>query len=225
MVRWGHFGKPLLVFPTAGGDAEEIERFGVIDVLGPFIDAGRIKVYSVDSVAGRVIAQRHFPRERCGAVLNRFDACVHTEVAPRIRADCNSPDIAVAVAGASLGAFSALATLCRHPDVFDLAIAMSGSYDLEALLDVTVSEDFYFSSPLHYLPRLEGGPQLEALRTRFAVLPFCQGRWENPGETWRMAEVLGAKGIPNRVDPWGAEYDHDWPAWRAMLPAYVSEFL
>ena len=26
VVRWGHFGRPVIVFPTAGGDAEEIER-------------------------------------------------------------------------------------------------------------------------------------------------------------------------------------------------------
>ena len=30
LARWGHYGKPVLVFPTAGGDAEEIERNGVV---------------------------------------------------------------------------------------------------------------------------------------------------------------------------------------------------
>ena len=53
LVRWGDFGTPVLLFPTAGGDAEEIERFKLIHVLGPLIDAGRIKVYSIDSIAGR----------------------------------------------------------------------------------------------------------------------------------------------------------------------------
>ena len=33
---------------------------------------------------------------------------------------------------------------------------------------------------------------------------------------------LGAKGIPNRVDPWGEHYDHDWPTWREMPPLYLS---
>ena len=28
VVRWGVFGVPVLVFPSAGGDAEEIERHG-----------------------------------------------------------------------------------------------------------------------------------------------------------------------------------------------------
>ena len=26
LVRWGHMGTPVMLFPTAGGDAEEVER-------------------------------------------------------------------------------------------------------------------------------------------------------------------------------------------------------
>ena len=39
-----------------------------------------------------------------------------------------------------------------------------------------------------------------------------------------MANVLGARGIPNRVDPWGPDWHHDWPTWRAMLPKYLDEW-
>jgi esterase/lipase superfamily enzyme len=42
MARWGTFGTPVLLFPTAGGDFEEIERFLMIKVLSPLIDAGKI---------------------------------------------------------------------------------------------------------------------------------------------------------------------------------------
>ena len=38
-----------------------------------------------------------------------------------------------------------------------------------------------------------------------------------------MAETLGAKGIPNRVDDWGPEFKHDWPTWHRMLPQYLRE--
>jgi esterase/lipase superfamily enzyme len=54
-------------------------------------------------------------------------------------------------------------------------------------------------------------------------MAFGQGRWEDPGESWRLAGVLGDKGVPNRVDAWGPEYDHDWPTWREMLPKYLDE--
>ena len=30
VARWGHYGVPVLVLPTAGGDAEEIERNGLL---------------------------------------------------------------------------------------------------------------------------------------------------------------------------------------------------
>ena len=69
------------------------------------------------------------------------------------------------------------------------------------------------------------GQQLERLRQRFAVLASGDGQWEDVGESWRMAEVLGAKGIPNRVDPWGTDYDHDWSTWRQMLPKYLEELV
>ena len=38
-----------------------------------------------------------------------------------------------------------------------------------------------------------------------------------------MGSTLGAKGIPNRVDDWGPEWDHQWPTWRRMLPQYLAE--
>ena len=58
VVRWGHYGRPVLIFPTAGGDAEEIERMQLIGVLSPLLEAGRIKIYSCDSVAGRALVTK-----------------------------------------------------------------------------------------------------------------------------------------------------------------------
>ncbi len=223
LVRWGHYGTPVLLFPTAGGDAEECERFLMIQVLRPLLDAGRIKVYSVDSVASHAwVSGRHSP-DYCSRLQALFDACLYHEVAPAIRADCGSPDIEILTAGASIGALNALAVLCRHPDVFAKAICMSGTYDLSGWLGGRWNDDFYFSSPLHYLPDLGESEQLRRLRQRFIVLPTGEGRWEDPEQSWRMAGVLGAKGIPNRVDAWGAHYDHDWPTWREMLPKYLAE--
>jgi esterase/lipase superfamily enzyme len=225
LVRWGHWGTPVLIFPTAGGDAEEIERFHLVGSVWPLVEAGRIKIYSVDSIAGRAWLSPEVSRARCCWLQNRYDACIHEQVVPAIRADCGGSDVEIVVAGASIGAFNAVATLCRHPEVFRLAIAMSGTYDLERFLDGHFEQDFYFSSPLHYLPGLEDGAQLAALRRRFVLLAYAQGRWEDPRETWRLAEVLGAKGVPNRVDPWGTEFDHDWPTWRTMLPHYLEELV
>lgn len=223
LVRWGHYGTPVLLFPTAGGDAEEVERFHLVRVLEPLIDAGRIKVYSTDSIAGRTWISGEHSAEFCSRVQNLFDEFIYREVVPAIRNDCGSADIEIIATGASIGAFNAVASVCRHPDVFRMAIAMSGTFDLSKYLEGRMNEDFYFSSPLHYLPGLEG-PQLDLLRSRFVLLPTGEGNFEDIGESWRIARVLGAKGVPNRVDPWGPEWHHDWITWRAMLPKYLEEF-
>jgi esterase/lipase superfamily enzyme len=194
-----------------------------VRALEPLIDEGRIKVYSTDSIAGRTWISGDHSAEFCSRVQNLFDAFIYEEVTPAIRKDCDSEDIEIIATGASIGAFNAVATVCRHPDAFRMAIGMSGTYDLSKYLEGRMYPDFYFSSPLHYLPNLEG-PQLELLRTRFILLPSGEGDYEDIGESWRLARVLGAKGVPNRVDPWGAEWRHDWVTWREMLPKYLAEF-
>lgn len=222
LVRWGVTGVPVLVFPTAGGDSEEIERFLMIDALADLLAAERIKVYSVESLNGRAWMTGESPA-RASWIQNQFDAVIRYEVVPAIRADCRTPEIEMVAAGPSIGAFNALEVTCRHPDVFRAAVCMSGTYDLTGWLQGSWSQDFYFSSPLHYLPDLGAGSQLALLRTRAIILAHGSGAWEKPSESWRMADVLGAKGIPNRVDDWGPEWSHDWSTWRHMLPTYLDE--
>ncbi|HTE49628.1 MAG TPA: alpha/beta hydrolase-fold protein [Kofleriaceae bacterium] len=224
LARWGTFGQPLVLFPTAGGDAEEVERFLLIDALRPLIDAGKIKIYSCDSAAGRALLAREGSARHQMWLQNQFHQYLRHEVVPAIRADCQSPDIEVWAAGASIGAFHSIAVVCRFPDVFTRACAMSGTYDLRRFFDASeFSDDFWVSSPLHFVPTLSG-LHLDVLRTRFILITSGEGRAEDIGESWRMASVLGKQGIPNRVDPWGTEWHHDWPTWRKMLPQYLEEW-
>ena len=79
---------------------------------------------------------------------------------------------------------------------------------------------------MHFVPELdEESEQLRLLRQRFVLLAHGEGVAESPEEDWRVAKMLGARGIPNRVDNWGAEYPHDWVTWREMLPKYLEELL
>ena len=220
LARWGHYGVPVLVFPSAGGDAEEIERHQLLAHLTPFIEEGRIKVYSCDSVAGRAMtADDGSVQYRCW-LFNQFQQAIAHEVVPAIHADSAGPQ-EVIVAGASIGAFNSLALISRWPHLFRSAICMSGTFDIEKLIG-GFTTDLFYSSPLHFLPGLEG-PDLDRLRERFVYLPSGSGAWEDVGESWRAAEVLGTKGVPNRVDDWGPDFDHDWPTWWQMLPNYVQQ--
>lgn len=223
LVRWGNYGLPLLLFPTAGGDAEEVERFFLIQLLAPFIHEGRLKVYSIDSVNGRTWVTPHSVPHRVW-MQQQFDRHVREEVVPMIRRDCQTSDIEIMTAGASIGAYNALVTICRHPDVFNRAICMSGTYDLQRFMDGQWFEAFHHQSPLLFVPGL---PEdwLGRLQQRFVLLATGQGKNENPTETWRVARTLGEQQIPNRVDLWDPTWEHDWGTWREMLPKYVQEML
>lgn len=222
LARWGHYGTPVLIFPTAGGDAEEIERHHLLGHLWEGVEAGRIKVYSVDSTAGRALATHEGSPEHRAWLFNQYQQAIDQEIVPAIHSDTGGSE-AIIAAGSSIGAFNALACVCRFPHHFGAAVCMSGTYHVEKFIHGW-SDDLYYSSPVHFVEGL-GGAHLDALRSRFVIFATGQGRWEDPGESWAAANVLGAKGIPNRVDVWGPEWDHDWPTWWEMLPNYLRELV
>lgn len=223
-VRYGVSGTPLLLFPTAGGDAEEPERFHLISAIGDFLKDLRLKVYTVDSVAGQAWLKECKTLEQAAAVQNRFDQCLYREVVPAIHRDCGGDGGLIWTAGASIGAFNALASVCRHPDVFGKAICMSGTYNMNRFLEGRINRDYHESSPLDFVPTL-AGKHLDLLRQRFVLLAHGTGDYEDPDQSWKVERVLGPKGIPNRVDAWGKEWRHDWVTWRKMLPQFLGELL
>src|SRR5436190_24262225 len=87
VVRWGAYGVPVLVFPTAGGDAEEVERFGLIDACGPLLAEGKVKLYSVDSVAGQDMITKAGPPGDRMWVLSQFQEAGGWEGVAAIQAD------------------------------------------------------------------------------------------------------------------------------------------
>ena len=85
-MRGEHWGGPVLLFPTAGGDVEEIERMQVIGALWPLIEAGRIKVHSRGTAwPGGHGSRGSTPRAIARSLQNRFDGFVEQEVVPAIR--------------------------------------------------------------------------------------------------------------------------------------------
>jgi esterase/lipase superfamily enzyme len=100
---------------------------------------------------------------------------------------------------------------------------MSGTFHMEKFIG-GINDDLYFSSPVHFLKGMEG-PQLDLLRQRFVVPGLRLRSLGGHRGVVGGRNVLGEKGIPNRVDDWGPEYDHDWPTWWKMLPTYVDEIV
>lgn len=219
---YGHHGFALLMFPTAAADYLEYERFYVIEAIAPFIDAGKVKVFSINSINSESwlnssMHPRHKAIRHC-----QFNDYVTAEVVPFIHTHCRGP-VPIITTGASFGALHSANNLFRRPDLFDGCIAMSGSYDLKDYTDGYWDQDVYFNSPLDYLPHLEDEAQLNLLRAKRHIhFVSGQGAYEKPSSSVDIGRVLGSKGIPHEIDLWGHDVDHDWPWWRKMLPHYLG---
>lgn len=224
LARFGHYGKPLILFPTGGGDYLEHERFLMIRALSPLIDAGRIKVYLVSNINRDGWISPDAPPAHKSWLQARFSEYLTNELLPFIKADCDGTDQKFAASGMSLGAYNAVNIACRNPDWFDLVVTMSGTFDLRKWMDGHWDENFYYNHPHDYVPGMSGA-DLDALRKIQFLLAVGLGPWDNPRNSLRMGKTLKAAGIPTRVEIWGEDADHDWPTWRTMLPVFLNKLV
>ena len=49
VVGYGHYGRPVLVFPSEQGRATDFAGNGMVAAVSALIEAGRVKLYCVDS--------------------------------------------------------------------------------------------------------------------------------------------------------------------------------
>jgi esterase/lipase superfamily enzyme len=215
MWKYGYFGAPVLVFPSAGGFAHEWQQHSMITALSPLIEAGKIKLYCPESnVAEGWTRQEAHPAWRIQRHL-AYERFILNTLVPFIREDCNTPNIPIAVTGTSLGAMFASLFALKHPETFPWALCMSGRYLATRFTDGFINDEIYFNSPLHFVPNLSGDA-LQRVRKTHLVLVCGQGAYEGGciDETIAMAEVCQRKGIPHTRDIWGHDSAHQWPWWK-----------
>lgn len=223
--QYGTFGAPLLVFPSAAGMAHEWETHGMIEALEPLINAGRLKVYCVESnVAEAWTRKENDPAWRIKRHMV-YEQFIVRELVPWIREDCRSPAIRIAVTGCSMGATYSVNFALKFPELFHYALCMSGRYDISEFAGDLRSPDLYFNNPLAYAPGLNGEMLERIRRNTHVVLVVGQGKWEdgNTEETNALADVFEAKGISHQREVWGRDVNHEWPWWRRQAQVYLGQ--
>ena len=98
----GHYGSPLLVFPTSGGDEWEYEGQGMVEALAGPIDAGRVKLFCVNTVNNESWYNKHAHPGHRSYVQAMYDAYLALEVVPFIEMHCQSPGITITTTGSVL---------------------------------------------------------------------------------------------------------------------------
>lgn len=218
---YGHYGFAVLMIPTAAADYLEYERFELIETLRPMIDAGKIKVFSINSINMESWMNKEMEGAHKAIRQNQFNEYIFNEVVPFIK-NFTSEETPIIATGASFGALHSMNIFLKRPDLFKGVIAMSGVYDLTEYTSGYYDEQVYFNSPIHYIPNLTDHIILEQIRSGKMVIASGSGSHEDPEANKRFSGVLHSKSIPHDLEIWADDIHHDWPTWRKMLPYFID---
>ncbi|MSP55104.1 MAG: hypothetical protein EXR69_05800 [Myxococcales bacterium] len=222
---YGWWGQPVIAFPSAAGFAHEWHKEGMVDVLEPWIRAGKIKLYCPESNVSEAWTGTKDPAWRISRHV-AYEKFVTTELLEFIRHDCNMEHVAPPVMGCSLGGLYAALMTLKHPELFPRSLSMSGRYDAASFTDGFQNADVYYNNPLAFVPNLSG-PALDRTRKGKLTLVCGRGAFEAGciEETVSLAHALEDKGIPHERDIWGRDSKHDWDWWRKQLSVHAPRVI
>ena len=70
---YGHSGRPVLYIPCQDGRFYDFENFGMLDTLRPWIEDGRLTVFSIDTIDAQTWSDKNGnPRWR----IERYEAWI-----------------------------------------------------------------------------------------------------------------------------------------------------
>lgn len=227
ILAFGHYGAPVIAFPSGGGQFYDFENNGMIEAVAHLIEAGKLKLYCPEGIDHESWLNHGVDPHWRAVRHHAYQDFIVNNLVPAIRVDCHTPDIKIAVTGCSLGAYHAINFALKFPHLFHYALGMSGRYDIEAICGQSDSAEVYYNNPLAYAYHLNNGA-LDHVRWNTHLVLVCgQGAWEDKclHETHRLADLLAEKGISHERDIWGHDVEHHWHWWRKQIAHHFGKAL
>ncbi|MEZ4632178.1 MAG: alpha/beta hydrolase-fold protein [Deinococcales bacterium] len=226
MLVFGHYGKPMIAFPSGGGRYFDFESNGMVESVAHLMEEGKLKLYCIDGIDHESWLKNDIDPHWRAVRHNAYQDYVVKDIVPFIYQDCqgNRP---IGLAGCSLGAYHVANFALKFPELFPYGIAMSGRYDLEALGIRSDSQEVYFNNPVAYVANLQGDTLEHLKRSAYLILVCGQGAYEDKclAETHRLADLLSIKGIRHERDIWGHDVEHHWYWWAKQFPHHLSKIV
>jgi esterase/lipase superfamily enzyme len=229
--RYGHAGRPVVVFPTSQGRFYQFEDSGAVAALAEFIDTGRIQLFTLDGIDSESFFNKHVDAAHRIARHEAYFRYVREEALPELLSTAaganGGRELKPLFSGCSMGGYHSSNFVFRFPELASGVIALSGVYSARDFFGKALEGDIFYNSPLDYLPGIID-PKLLA-RLKALRLIFCcgQGAWEERMlvETRKLEQILRDKSIPAWVDYWGGDVSHDWPWWHKQLVYFFGRWL
>jgi esterase/lipase superfamily enzyme len=225
LLVFGHYGPPMIAFPSGGGQFFDFENNGMIEAVAGWIDSGRVKIYCPEGLDHETwLNHGADPGWRAYRHTHYQDYIVNNLV-PFIHADCQTPGIKIGLTGCSLGAYHSANFALKFPQLFHYALCMSGRYNISEIAGGDDGMELYFNNPLGYIYHIQG-ESLEFIRRQTHLVLVCgQGAWEDRclHDTNRLADLLAEKSISHERDIWGHDVEHHWYWWRKQIAHHFGK--
>src|SRR5438067_967587 len=118
IATYGHYGFALLMVPTASADYLEYERFQLIETVRPLIEAGKLKIFSINSINNESWMNDGMDPRKKAVRHQQWNAYVFNEVVPFIKSN-TSAETLIITCGASFGALHSANLFFKRPDILN----------------------------------------------------------------------------------------------------------
>lgn len=227
ITHYGCSGIPFLGFPTQCASCSNYEDFGAIRTLEPYLDSGRMQLFTVETVDSESWCCADGINIWRSARQESYYKFISEEVIPFMREKTGTAEKPV-VMGIDMGATHAAILFFRRPELFRGLLALSGIYDSSYYYHGWMDSVLYDNSVECFLANMpEDHPWIRKYNDCFMI--FCCGRgpWED--ECFRtlknLEKTLHKKRINAVTDYWGDDVSHDWNWWKYQLEYYIPFIL
>ena len=221
---YGHYGVPIIVFPCQDKQSDDFANNGMIDVLSPYINEGRIKLFCLDSNDNETVSYNGWDKAHAAYLLNQYHEYLINEVLPFVyQKQCG--ECLPYLLGCSMGASHAANNFLRRPELFSGFLGISGNYDIASFFKGYFNEDVYNNSPCHYLENMpDNHPYIEIYNSKRCITVVGSGDWEHLvyySNEW-LARIIREKRIKMYCNFRDQNSIHDWVSWKAYICHYLD---
>lgn len=222
VLRYGHWGPPIIYIPTCGGNHREFDYYRLQDDVWWFLDAGKVQFFCVDSTNNSTWYNDYIhPRDRVRGHI-AWENYIMEEVIPLVR-NLSRNDF-IGVTGFSLGAYDALNFICKYPHIFRFSLAIGGVYDIRDFLDGYHDMDVYFDNPVEYLSNLTDSWYLDMFRYHSRLVLLAGANDKFLYSTIEMHNILSRQNIVHHYEIWDPPCDHHEYWWKKQVPSILGRF-
>ncbi|KIA90440.1 alpha/beta hydrolase-fold protein [Kaistella jeonii] len=212
----GHFGHPILMFPTSNGDYTQNHDFKLNESINWFVEHGKVKLYNIETIDKYSFYDKNIhPSER----IRNYELYMQfliQEYVPYLQA--LHSEHRIAVAGASFGGYHASNFAFRFPDVVSHLFCLSGAFTIRNFMDGFSNDQVYYNCPREFMKN--------DVAWKYSHMHIVLSTSDEDiclAQTQEMAGILASKGISHWYDErkW---ISHDWPLWRMVFPMFIGKF-